>query len=145
MKCSSGACDNGWWLRNSRQWRMNEGGWKWVWDVPDSEVKSDVTYSQVRWPILGICVLHLPIQSAHTQQWTHTLWTHTHCEHTPGAVARVYKPILSLIISQTFVRVWRGSVVMLYGRAEECYNIWPIYLSDRMPLWLKIWAGYQTL
>ncbi len=36
---------------------------------------------QVWWPILGICALHLPIQSAHTQQWTHI-----HCEHTPGAV-----------------------------------------------------------
>ncbi len=28
------------------------------------------TYSQVWWPILGI--LHLPIQCAHTLQWTHT-------------------------------------------------------------------------
>ncbi len=32
----------------------------------------DVTYGQVWWPILGICALHLPIQSAHTQQWAHT-------------------------------------------------------------------------
>ncbi len=31
---------------------------------------SDVIYSQVWWPILGIRALHLPIQSAHTQQWT---------------------------------------------------------------------------
>ncbi len=43
--------------------------------------KSDVTCGQVWWPILGISALHLPIQSAHTQQWTHT-----HREHTPGAV-----------------------------------------------------------
>ncbi len=31
-----------------------------------------VTYSQVWWPILRIRALHLPIQGAHTQQWTHT-------------------------------------------------------------------------
>ncbi len=42
---------------------------------------SDVTYDQIWWPILRIRALHLPIQSAHIQQWTHT-----HCEHTPGAV-----------------------------------------------------------
>ncbi len=45
-----------------------------------SEVK--VTYSQVWWPILGIRALHLPIQ-----EHTHiAVNTHTHCEHTPGAV-----------------------------------------------------------
>ncbi len=43
--------------------------------------KGDVTYGKVWLPILGISALHLPIQSAHTQQWTHT-----HREHTPGAV-----------------------------------------------------------
>ncbi len=47
--------------------------------------------SDVWWPILGICALHLPIQNAHTQQWTHThtFWTHTHThsnEHTHTAV-----------------------------------------------------------
>ncbi len=36
---------------------------------------------QVWWPIFGICALHLTHPSAHTQQWTHT-----HREHTPGAV-----------------------------------------------------------
>ncbi len=48
-----------------------------------TEVKwSDVTYGQVWWPILGICALHLTHpKCAHTQQWTHT-----HREHTPGAV-----------------------------------------------------------
>ncbi len=40
-----------------------------------------MTYGQVWWPILGIRALRLPIQSEHTQQWTHT-----HREHTPGAV-----------------------------------------------------------
>ncbi len=39
---------------------------------PEFKSESDVTYNQVWWPILGICALHLPIQSAHTQQWTHT-------------------------------------------------------------------------
>ncbi len=42
--------------------------------------ESDVTYSQVWWPILGIRALHLPIQSAHTQQWTHTHTVNTHPE-----------------------------------------------------------------
>ncbi len=39
-----------------------------------------VTYSQVWWPILGICALHLPIQ-VHTHSSEHT-----NREHTPGAV-----------------------------------------------------------
>ncbi len=38
-----------------------------------------MTYSQVWWPIFRFCALHLPIQSAHTQQWTHT-HTHTHTQ-----------------------------------------------------------------
>ncbi len=36
-----------------------------------------MTYSQVWWPILGNRALHLTRPSAHTQQWTHTTWTHT--------------------------------------------------------------------
>ncbi len=40
--------------------------------------ESDVTYDQVWWPILGICALHLSHpKCTHTQQWTHTPWTHT--------------------------------------------------------------------
>ncbi len=42
---------------------------------------SDMTYDQVWWPILGIYALHLTHPCTHTQQWTHT-----HHEHTPGAV-----------------------------------------------------------
>ncbi len=42
---------------------------------------SDVTYDQVWWPILRICALHLT-----HPRCTHTPWTHTHREHTPGAV-----------------------------------------------------------
>ncbi len=38
--------------------------------------ESDVTYGQEWWPILGICALHL----------SHPKCTHTHREHTPGAV-----------------------------------------------------------
>ncbi len=46
------------------------------------ESECDVTYGQVWWPILGICALHLTHpKCTHTQQWTHT-----HREHTPGAV-----------------------------------------------------------
>ncbi len=42
-------------------------------------------YCQVWWwPILEIGPLHLTHPSAHTQQWV--VNTHTHCEHTPGAV-----------------------------------------------------------
>ncbi len=40
--------------------------------------KSDVTYGQVWWPILGICALHLSHPSAHTHSREHT---HTHREH----------------------------------------------------------------
>ncbi len=40
-----------------------------------------MTYGQVLWPILGICALHLTHPKC-----THTPWTHTHREHTPGAV-----------------------------------------------------------
>ncbi len=38
------------------------------------ESESEVTWGQVWWPILGICVLHLTHSSAHTP------WTHTHPE-----------------------------------------------------------------
>ncbi len=56
--------------------------WKYFWICwLFSGLKMKVTYSQVWWPILGIRALHLPIQGAHTQQWTHT-----HREHTPWAV-----------------------------------------------------------
>ncbi len=44
--------------------------------------ESDVTYGQVWWPILGICALQLTHPTC-----THTaVNTHTHREHTPGAV-----------------------------------------------------------
>ncbi len=44
--------------------------------------ESDVTCDEVWWPILGICALHLTHPKC-----THTaVNTHTHCEHTPGAV-----------------------------------------------------------
>ncbi len=46
------------------------------------ESESDVTYSQVWWPILGIRALYLPIQ-VHTHPPVNT---HTHREHTPRAV-----------------------------------------------------------
>ncbi len=47
----------------------------------DLESESEVTCGQIWCPILWICALHLTHPSAHTQQWTHT-----HREHTPGAV-----------------------------------------------------------
>ncbi len=52
-----------------------------------------MTYGQVWWPILWEFVLcKLPIQSAHTQQWTDI-----HCEHTPGArFNKEVQPTLSL-------------------------------------------------
>ncbi len=54
---------------------IDEGGY---------ESESDMTYDQVWWPILGICALHLLIQSAHTQQGRHTPWTHTQSTAAPG-------------------------------------------------------------
>ncbi len=46
--------------------------------------ESDVTCGQVWLPILGICALHLTHpKCTHTAVNTHT---HTHREHTPGAV-----------------------------------------------------------
>ncbi len=45
-----------------------------------------MTCGQVWCPLLGICALHLTHPSAHTQQWEVNKHTHTHCEHTPGAV-----------------------------------------------------------
>ncbi len=44
----------------------------------------DVTCGQVWWPILGICAQHLTHPSVHTAVSSEQ--THTHCEHTPGAV-----------------------------------------------------------
>ncbi len=40
-------------------------------------------YCQVWWPILEIGALHLTHPSAHTQQWTHTLWTRTRSSGKP--------------------------------------------------------------
>ncbi len=57
--------------------------WLLLYQKQVKKVISEVTCGQVWWPILGICALHLTHPSAHTQQWTNT---HTHCEHTPGAV-----------------------------------------------------------
>ncbi len=48
--------------------------WKWKWHT----TKYGDPYSE-----FVLCIY--PIQSAYTQQWTHT-HTHTHREHTPGAV-----------------------------------------------------------
>ncbi len=43
-----------------------------------------MTYDQVWWPILGICALHLSHpKCTHTQQWTHTPWTHTRSSGQP--------------------------------------------------------------
>ncbi len=47
------------------------------WMLSTHKSESDVTYSQVWWPILGIHALHLPIQ-VHTHSSEHT--------PTPGAV-----------------------------------------------------------
>ncbi len=52
-----------------------------LWEGNDDVYESEVMCGQVWCPILGICALHLTHPSAHTQQWTHT-----HREHTPGAV-----------------------------------------------------------
>ncbi len=52
---------------------------RWKWKVKS---ESDVTCGQVWWPILRICALHLTHPKC-----THTaVNTHTHREHTPGAV-----------------------------------------------------------
>ncbi len=50
--------------------------WKWKWHT----TKYCDPYSEI-----VLCIY--PIQSAHTQQWTHTHTHHTHREHTPGAAA----------------------------------------------------------
>ncbi len=57
----------------------------------ECERESEVTHSQVRWPILGIRALHLPIQ-VHTQSSEHThTHTHTHTENThPEQWAAIY-------------------------------------------------------
>ncbi len=55
--------------------------------------ESDVTYSQLWWPILGICALHLPIQvhthssgHKHTREHTHTAVGSHLCCGARGAV-----------------------------------------------------------
>ncbi len=58
--------------------------WKWKW-----KSESDVTYDQVWWPILGICVLHLSHpKCTHTAVNTHTLWTHTRSSGQPFMLRR---------------------------------------------------------
>ncbi len=97
--------------------------------------ESDVTYGQVRWPILRICALHLPIQSAHTH-------THTHREHTDGAVG-------SHLCSWGFDGLLKGTSVVLLKVERVLYihsprlqflpardsNPQPLgYKSDSLPL-----------
>jgi len=48
--------------------------------------ESDVTYSHVWWPILGICALHLPIQ-VHTHSSVHT--------HTPRSSGQPFYAVAS--------------------------------------------------
>ncbi len=50
--------------------------WTWMSEMLKWKCESDVTCGQVWWPILGIRALQL----------THPKSTHTHREHTPGAV-----------------------------------------------------------
>ncbi len=57
------------------------------WDVKEIK-KSEVTYSQVWRPILRIHALHFTHPSAHTQQWTHTQWTHTRSSGQPFMLRR---------------------------------------------------------
>ncbi len=50
--------------------------------------ESEVTYSQVWWPILRIRALHLTHQTCtHTQQWTYTHTVNTHPEQWAGIYA----------------------------------------------------------
>ncbi len=50
----------------------------WWTGVVRTTCKSEVTYCQVWWPILGICALHLTHpKCTHTTVNTHTPWTHT--------------------------------------------------------------------
>ncbi len=59
-------------------WRGSPHGAAMLW----SESESDVTFRPSMVTLLGICALQLTHpKCAHTQQWTHT-----HREHTPGAV-----------------------------------------------------------
>ncbi len=52
-----------------------------LWLVADLVGCCIVKYT--RWPILEIGALHLTHPSAHTQQWTHTLWTRTRSSGQP--------------------------------------------------------------
>ncbi len=73
-------------LRWRRLWGPSSWPWQWTkkrMQPQDEKEKSEseVTCGQVWW--LGICALHLTYPSAHTHSSKHT---HTHLEHTPGAV-----------------------------------------------------------
>ncbi len=88
--------------------------------------KVKVTYSQVWWPILGIWALRLPIQSAHTQQWTHTVntqqWTHTRSSGQPFMLRRLGS-------SWGFGGLLKGTLSWYWRWRECCTFTPPIYNS----------------
>ncbi len=87
--------------------------------------KVKVTYSQVWWPILGICALHLPIQSAHTQHWIHT-----RSSGQPFMLQRLGS-------SWGFGGLLKGTLSWYWGWRERCTFTPPIYNSCRPETWTR--------
>ncbi len=96
-----------------------------------------MTYSQIWWPILGICALHLPIQ-VHTHQWTHIPWTHTRSSGQPFMLQRLGS-------SWGFGALLKGTSSS-YGRWRERFTSPPMTIpaGPRFKL-ANLWVRLSTI
>ncbi len=112
----------------------NKTYWKWKWHL----AKYGDPYSE-----FVLCIL--PIQSAHTQHWTHTPWTHTHT-HTrssgqPSMLRRRGVVVGSVPCSRTPRSwYWRWRKLCTFTPPptqflpDQDSNPWPLdYKSDSLP------------
>ncbi len=77
--------------------------------------ESDVTHGQVWWPIPGIRALLLTHpKCTHTQQWTHTPWTHTRSSGQPFMLRRPWR-------SCGFGALLKGTSSWYWGRKRALF------------------------